>query len=50
MKIKVDLYDDLSLNKILYFPVLDIVVESVFQIKTEYYPQIHITECQYECE
>ena len=42
MKIRVDSNDDLPLNKILYIPVLDIVVESVFQIKNEHYPQIHI--------
>ena len=47
MKIRLDSYDDLSLNKILCFSVLDIIVESVFQI---YYPQIHINECEYECE
>ena len=36
MKIRLDSYDDLPLNKILYFPVLDIIVESIFQIKNEY--------------
>ena len=40
MKIRVDSYDELPLNKILYFPVFDIIVESVFQIENEYYPQI----------
>ena len=50
MKIRLDSYDDLSLNKILCFPVLDIIVESVFQIENEYYPQIHINEREYECE
>ena len=39
MKIKLDSHDDLSLNKILCFSVLDIIVESVFQIKNDYYPQ-----------
>ena len=39
MKIKLDSHDDLSLNKILCFSVLNIIVESVFQIKNEYYPQ-----------
>ena len=50
MKIRLDSYDDLPLNKILYFSVLDILVESVFQIENKYYPQIHIDECEYECE
>ena len=50
MKIRLDSYDDLSLNKILCFSVLNILCESVFQIENEYYPQIHINECEYECE
>ena len=50
MKIKVDSNDDLPLNKILYIPVLDIIVESVFQIKNEYYTQIYIDECEYKRE
>ena len=49
MKIKFDSYDDdLPLNKILWFSDLNKIVESVFQIKGKYYPQIHIHEC--ECE
>ena len=50
MKIRLDSYDGLPLNKILYFPVLNILCESVFQIENEYYPQIHINECEYACE
>ena len=50
MNIRLDSYDDLPLNKILYFSVLYIIVESVFQIENEYYPQIHINECEYGCE
>ena len=50
MKIRLDSYDDLPLNKILCFSVLDIIIESVFQNKNEYYPQIHINECEYERE
>ena len=50
MKIRLDSYDDLPLNKILCFSALNILCESVFQTKNEYYPQIHINECEYECE
>ena len=52
MKIRLDSYDDddLPLNKILCFSELNIIVESVFQIKNECYAQIHISECEYECE
>ena len=50
IKIRLDSYDDLSLNKILYFSVLKILCETVIQVENEYYPQIHINECKYECE
>ena len=50
MKIRLDSYGDLPLNKILCFCVLNILYEFVFQIQNEYYPQIHINECEYECE
>ena len=51
MKIRLDSYDDdLPLGKVLCFSVLNIIVESVFQIKNKYYPQIHIHEFEYECE
>ena len=50
MKIRLDSYDDLLLNIILCFSVLNILCESVFQIKNEYYPQIHINECEYKCK
>ena len=44
MKIRVDSYDDLTLNEILYIRLLDIIMESVFQIENEYYPQIYINQ------
>ena len=49
MKIRLDSYDDLPLNKILCFPVLNILCESDFQIGDEYCPHIHINECEYKC-
>ena len=42
MKIRLDSYDDLPLNKMLCFSDLNILCESVFQIENKYYPQIHI--------
>ena len=36
MKIRLDSYDDLPLNKISFFSVLDIIVKFVFQIGNEY--------------
>ena len=50
MKTRIDSNDDRSLKKILYIPVLGIIVESVFRIKNEYYPQIYIDECEYKRE
>ena len=50
MKIRLDSYDYLSLNKILRFFVLNILCESAFQIESNYYPQIHVNECEYECD
>ena len=50
MKIKLNSNDDdLRLDKILSFPILSIVIKSVFQNENKYYPQIHIHECEYEC-
>ena len=42
--------DDLLLGKVLSFSVLSIVVKSGFQHEDKYYPQIHIHECEHECE
>ena len=50
MKIRLDSYDNLPLNKILCFSVLNILCESVSQTENEYYPQIHINECEYKCK
>ena len=50
MKIRLDSYDKLLLKKILCFSVLYMIVKSVFQTKNEYYPQIHIDECEYKRE
>ena len=50
MKIRFDSYDDLPLDKISCFSILDILRESVVQIKNEHYPQIYINECKHESE
>ena len=43
MKIRLDSYDDLPLDKILCFSVLNTLCEFIFQIEMEYYPQIHMS-------
>ena len=51
MKIRFDSNDYLlPLGKIFSIPILSIAVKSVFQHGNKYYPQIHIHECEYECE
>ena len=43
MKIRFDSYDDdQPSDKISYFSNLNIIVESVFRIENEYYPQSHL--------
>ena len=47
MKIKFNSDNDLSLNKILKFDMLTIIVRSVFEEDGKYYPQIFLDECLY---
>ena len=49
MKIRLDSYDDLPLNKIFFFSALNILCESVFQTENGYYSQVHLNECEYVC-
>ena len=51
MKIRFDSYDDdQPSDKISYFSDLNIIVESVFRIENEYYPQSHLIGVYYiEC-
>ena len=48
MKIKFNSDDNLLLNNILKFHNLTIVVRSVFQENSRYYPQVFLDECLYE--
>ena len=48
MKIKFNSDDDLPLNKILKLCILIIVVRSVFEEDSKYYPQVFLDECLYE--
>ena len=49
-KTKFHTSDDLRLGEILSIPILSLAVKFVFQNENKYYPQIHIGECEYECE
>ena len=44
MKIKFNTDDNISLNKIMYFPKIIIIIRSVTQEDDKYYPQIFLDE------
>ena len=48
MKIRINSQDNLPLNRKLCLLTLDIIVESVVQIKNKCYLQIYLTDCEYE--
>ena len=48
MKIKFNSYDDVPLNKKLYFPTIAIIVRNIFEKDGKYYPQCFLDECLYE--
>ena len=48
MKIKFNTGDNISLNKIIYFPTITIIIRSVTQKDGKYYPQLFLDECLYE--
>ena len=48
IKIKFNTDDTISLNKILYFPTITIIIRSVTQKDGKYYPQLFLDECLHE--
>ena len=48
VKIKFNSDDDLPLNKMLKLRMLTIIVRSVFEEDSKYYPQVFLDECLYE--
>ena len=48
MKIKFDTDDNISLNKIVYFPTITVIIRSVTQKDDKYYPEIFLDECLYQ--
>ena len=48
MKIKFKSDNDLSLNKILTFPMLIINIRTIFEKDGKYYPRIFLDDCLYE--
>ena len=48
MKIKFNTDDNITLNKIIYFRIITIIIRSVTQKDGKYYPQLFLDECLYE--
>ena len=48
MKIKFDSDDNLSLNTVLKFRILAIVIRNIFEKDGKCYPQIFLDDCLYE--
>ena len=48
MKIKFNTYDNISLNKIIYFPTITIIIRSVTKKDDKYYNQLFLDDCLYE--
>ena len=48
MKIRINTDNNISLNKIIYFPTITIIIRSVAQKDDKYYPQIFLDECLYQ--
>ena len=48
MKINFNTNDNISLNKIIYFPTITIIIRSVTQKYGKYYPQVFLDEGLYQ--
>ena len=48
MRVKCKSNDDLSLDEILSIPSMKLVVGSVLQKGSKYYPEVYLHECLYE--
>ena len=47
-KIKFNTDDDIPLNKMIYFPIVTVVIRSVFEKDGKYYPQVYLDDCLYQ--
>ena len=48
MKIKFNTDDNIPLNKIIYFPIITIIIRSITKKDVKYYPQLFLDDCLYE--
>ena len=47
-KIKFLTDDSLPLNKLIYFPIITVVIRSVFKQNEVFYPQFYLDDCLYQ--
>ena len=48
MKVKFNTYENIPLNTIIHFPTITIIIRSVTQRDSKFYPQLFLDECLYE--
>ena len=48
MKYKFNSDDDITLNKVLNFPTITVIIRNVFEKDSKYHPQSFLDECLYE--
>ena len=47
-KVKFLSVDDISLNKMIYFPTVTVIIRCVFEQNKVYYPQVYLDDCLYQ--
>ena len=48
MKMRFNTDDNISPNKIIYFPTITIIIRSVTQKDEKFYPQLFLDDCLYQ--
>ena len=48
MKITFLTNDDISLNKMIYFPTATVIIRCVFKQNGVFYPQVYLNDCLYQ--
>ena len=47
-KIKFLTYNNILLNKMIYFPTVTVIIRCVFEKSGVYYPQVYLDDCLYQ--
>ena len=48
MKIKFSTDDSIPINKIIYFPIITVIIRCVFKQNVVYYPKVYLDDCLYQ--